>query len=52
MLSSVVLVFARALMGKVNLHGYLISQFHTHEIHENLIHAKNMHFTTASTSLL
>jgi len=33
-------------MGKLNFHGYLISQFYpTREIHKNLMHAKNMCFT-------
>jgi len=43
---SVLLVFTRPLMGKLNFRGYLISQFYpTREIRENLMHAKNMCFT-------
>jgi len=43
---SVLLVFTRRLMGKLNFCGYLISRFYpTREIRENLMHAKNMCFT-------
>ena len=38
---SVLLVFTRRLMGKLNFRGYLISRFYpTREIRENLMHAK------------
>jgi len=33
-------------MGRLNFHGYLISQFHpTREIHENFVHVKITCFT-------
>jgi len=40
---SVLLVFTRPLMGKLNFRGYLISRFYpTREIREYLMHAKNV----------
>jgi len=43
---SVLLVFTRTLMGKLNFRGYLISQFYpTREIRENLMHAKNVFYS-------
>jgi len=36
----------RCLMGKLNFRGYLISRFYpTREVHENLMHAKNMFYS-------
>jgi len=43
---SVLLLFARPLIGKLDFRGYLISRFYpTREIRENLMHAKNTCFT-------
>ena len=42
---SVLLVFTKPLMGKLSFRGYLISPFYpTHEIRENLMHAKNVFY--------
>jgi len=42
---SVLLVFTKPLMGKLNFRGYLISRFYpTREIRENLMHVKNMFY--------
>jgi len=39
-------------MGKLNFRGYLISRFYpTHQIRENLTHAKNMCFTVNVSSV-
>ena len=47
--TSVLLVFTRSLMGKLNFRRYWISQFHpTREICKNLTHSKNMFYSTGS----
>jgi len=50
---SVLLVFTRPLMGKLNFRGYLISRFYpTREIRENLMHAKKYVFYSKLAILL
>jgi len=50
---SVLLVFTRPLMGRLNFRGYLISQFYpTREIHKNLMYAENMFCSISAVAQL